>query len=332
MQHQLVELSRDQHGSRLIQQKLEYASASEKEMVYKEILPHSLELMSDVFGNYVIQKFLEFGTEPQKDHLVARMLGHVRSLSLQMYGCRVIQKALEHISLASQIQLIAELKGQVLTCVQDQNGNHVIQRIIERVPAHELGFIVDAFKESDLFYKLATHPYGCRVIQRMLEFCTHAQLASLLPCLHSCAKALMVDQYGNYVIQHVLEHGDATAKQAMLTLVHRDLFNLSKHKFGSNVVEKCFLVAYQAHTLYTFIDLVLDHHGQLLLTMIRDVYANYVIQKLLELVDAATRAKFLDILKPQLNQLRKLAYGKHLVSKIEKYMQQTSPAAYHHVV
>ena len=34
-------------------------------MVFKEILPHSLNLMVDVFGNYVIQKFFEHGTEEQ---------------------------------------------------------------------------------------------------------------------------------------------------------------------------------------------------------------------------------------------------------------------------
>jgi len=53
----VVEFSKDQHGSRFIQQKLETATDSEKQLVFKEILPHSLGLVVDVFGNYVIQKF-----------------------------------------------------------------------------------------------------------------------------------------------------------------------------------------------------------------------------------------------------------------------------------
>lgn len=50
--------SSDQYGSRFIQQKLETATAEEKNMVFEEIMPHALSLMTDVFGNYVVQKVL----------------------------------------------------------------------------------------------------------------------------------------------------------------------------------------------------------------------------------------------------------------------------------
>lgn len=50
--------SADQYGSRFIQQKLETATADEKNMVFDEIMPQALSLMTDVFGNYVIQKVI----------------------------------------------------------------------------------------------------------------------------------------------------------------------------------------------------------------------------------------------------------------------------------
>lgn len=46
--------SKDQYGSRLIQEKYESATDEERETIFKEILPESLTLMRDVFGNYVI--------------------------------------------------------------------------------------------------------------------------------------------------------------------------------------------------------------------------------------------------------------------------------------
>ena len=69
----MVEFSQDQHGSRFIQQKLERASASEKQLVFQEILSAAYSLMTDVFGNYVIQKFFEFGTTDQKSQLVNKV-------------------------------------------------------------------------------------------------------------------------------------------------------------------------------------------------------------------------------------------------------------------
>ena len=66
-------------------------------------------------------------------------------------------------------------------------------------------------------YSLSTHPYGCRVIQRILEFCLSEQSAAILEELHSNTEALLQDQYGNYVIQHVLERGQPVIIRTMLS-------------------------------------------------------------------------------------------------------------------
>ena len=88
----VVEFSGDQYGSRFIQQKLETANSDEKDQVFGEIQPNSIQLMTDVFGNYVIQKLFEHGSQPQKKILANQMKGHIMTLSTQMYGCRVVQK------------------------------------------------------------------------------------------------------------------------------------------------------------------------------------------------------------------------------------------------
>ena len=56
-------------------------------------------------------------------------------------------------------------------------------------------------------FSLSTHPYGCRVIQRILEFCIPEQTAPILEELHANTEQLLQDQYGNYVVKHVLERG-----------------------------------------------------------------------------------------------------------------------------
>jgi len=79
----------------------------------------------------------------------------------------VVQKALEVIPPEQQSQLVKELEGHVIKCIKDQNGNYVIQKVIEQVPAAFTQFIVDTFVSK--VFNLATHPYGCRVIRRILE-------------------------------------------------------------------------------------------------------------------------------------------------------------------
>ena len=275
----VVEFSGDQHGSRFIQQKLETANSDEKDQIFTEIQPNSLQLMTDVFGNYVIQKLFEHGNQSQKKLLANQMKGHVLSLSTQMYGCRVVQKALEHVLTDQQASIVKELESHVLKCVKDQNGNHVIQKAIERVPAEHIQFIIGAF--TDQVQRLATHPYGCRVIQRMLEHCEEPAKKSILQELHSCVPRLITDQFGNYVIQHVIENGEAEDKHSIVVVVLSQLLAFSKHKFASNVVEKSIEFAQEDQRIEILRRLTgQDENGESpVLGLMRDQYGNYVIRR-----------------------------------------------------
>ncbi|KAJ1759718.1 mRNA binding protein puf3 [Coemansia sp. RSA 2167] len=316
----MIEFSCDQHGSRFIQQKLEQATQEEKELVFEEVARSARQLMTDVFGNYVIQKFFEHGSQVQKHMLSKQMEGHILTLSLQMYGCRVVQKALEHVITEQQASMVRELDGHVLQCVKDQNGNHVIQKAIERVPAEHIKFIIDSFHGQ--VYTLATHPYGCRVIQRMFEHCDEAQTRPLLEELHRYTTNLVQDQYGNYVIQHVMERGKPMDRSLVCSRVRGHVLQLSKHKFASNVVEKC--IAYgepkDRKVLIDEITAVRRDGSSNLINMMKDQYANYVVQKMLDVVDDPQRESIMIKIQPHMGALRKFTYGKHLISKVEKYV------------
>lgn len=330
----IVDFSTDQYGSRFIQQKLETSSEAEKQMVFAEIYPMALQLMTDVFGNYVIQKYFEFGLPEQKIALAHVMHNNVLSLSLQMYGCRVVQKALEHLPLAEQTRLVQELEGHVLRCVKDQNGNHVIQKCIECIPlSTNAPFLASSFLNQAT--QLAMHPYGCRVIQRIFEHGPAEQTSALLDELLRQPGQLIQDQYGNYVIQHVLERGKSEDRSRIIHYLQGHVLEYSRHKFASNVVEKCvsFGTNEQRQRL---IEEVLtpaslsdisdneqrsgDQADIPLHLMMRDQFANYVVQKMLDVVDGEQRDLLLSSIKPQLPQLRKYTYGKHILAKVERML------------
>ncbi|XP_039637121.1 pumilio homolog 2 isoform X2 [Perca fluviatilis] len=345
----MVEFSQDQHGSRFIQQKLERATPAERQMVFGEILQAAYQLMTDVFGNYVIQKFFEFGSIDQKLALATRIRGHVLPLALQMYGCRVIQKALESISSDQQVisDIVRELDGHVLKCVKDQNGNHVVQKCIECVQPQALQFIIDAFQGQ--VFVLSTHPYGCRVIQRILEHCTQEQTLPILEELHQHSEqlgqkyqgvslemtpktyytvsrdALFKDQYGNYVIQHVLEHGRPEDKSKIVAEVRGKVLVLSQHKFASNVVEKCVIHSSRAERALLIDEVCCQKDGphSALYTMMKDQYANYVVQRMIDMAEPAQRKIIMHKIRPHIATLRKYTYGKHILAKLEKYYMKS---------
>lgn len=338
----VVAFCQDQHGSRFIQQRLEVASDPDKQIVFDEVLPSAHSLMTDVFGNYVIQKLFEFGRPDQCETLAALLMGQAVPLALQMYGCRVIQKALEYVATKRLVALVGEFEGQqVLRCVHDQNGNHVIQKCIEVVSrvakesqpelteylSSRIQFIIQAF--SGRVRELSMHPYGCRVVQRILEHCTNTQKAPVLDELRKCCRELIQDQYGNYVIQHVMQHGWETDKAILIEEVQSRLLEYSQHKFASNVVEKCIQYADKKdrdQMIWTIINVTFDLNnpvdaktGQCVLeNMVRDPYANYVVQKVIDVSDAGQRGAIIRYMRENIVQLRRYTYGKHIIIRLEK--------------
>ena len=236
----VVECSMDQYGSRFIQQKYDVTTEEEKDLIFTEILPLANSLMNDVFGNYVVQKLFEYGTDIQRATLAEQLLGGVLKLTKSMYGCRVVQKALDVISLDQQKLLVQELKDSVLDCIYDQNGNHVIQKCIEKMPHESIDFIVNAIHETkDAVSQLCVHTYGCRVIQRILENCQDRQTRPIIDSVISDLHNLTNDQFGNYVIQHILEQGKSPEdKNKIVKSIKGKVIELSNHKYASNVVEK----------------------------------------------------------------------------------------------
>ena len=318
IQEHVVEFCQDQNGSRFIQQRLEVGDATEKELVMQEILPAIRRLRNDVFGNYVVQKLLDFGTPKIKSELKDTMVGEMLPLSLQMYGCRVVQKALEALDDKDLPGLIEEFRHNVVDCIHDQNGNHVIQKCIEVLSkktkkaqekgdmdtaaafGSQLDFVVDDILSN--ITSLSCHPYGCRVFQRILEHCPEPKKSKALDVIKLSHRTLLDDQYGNYVIQHVLQYGRDSDRDSILSIViENGLLNLARQKFASNVVEKLLKYGNGNHRkaivremLHRVDDQAADGSSggtSFVLLMVRDAYANYVVQTSLDVVPESQEKK-----------------------------------------
>ncbi|KAI0006048.1 armadillo-type protein [Russula compacta] len=319
----IVEFSGDQHGSRFIQQKIETASSEEKQVIFDEIVPdNTLQLVQDVFGNYVIQKLFEHGTQVHKTILANAIEPHIAQLSVQMYACRVVQKAIEYILPEQQIAIVKELEPHVLKCVKDANGNHVVQKLIERVPAERLSFI-QAFKGS--VFELSTHPYGCRVLQRCFEHLGEEQTRPLMDELHKYIINLMQDQFGNYVVQYVLEYGKQHDRALVISKLRGQMLHMSRHKFASNVCEKALLTADPESRRALIQEMMTSKQDGVspIATMMKDQYANYVLQRAVSVADQEQKRELINRIKPQLVSMRRYssAYSKHLLS-IERLLTQ----------
>ncbi|KAH7986015.1 hypothetical protein HPB52_025255 [Rhipicephalus sanguineus] len=125
--------------------------------------------------------------------------------------------------------------------------------------------------------------------------------------LHQHTEQLVQDQYGNYVVQHVLEHGRPEDKGRIVAAVRGRVLPLSQHKFASNVVEKCVTHASRSERalLIEEVCAYVDGPHSALYTMMKDQYANYVVQKMIEVAEPPQRKLLLHKIRPHVPSLRK---------------------------
>jgi pumilio RNA-binding family len=304
-------MSKDQEGSRLIQNKIEIANEEELGWFFDQIEDSLFDLSTNLFGNYVVQKIIPHLDKEQKNRLLEKFNDKIYGLSVHPYGCRVIQKIMESIECIGFI--MNEIKDHIFALIEDQNGNHVIQKYIEK--SEDKSLIIQAFEKNAIY--LSTHRYGCRVIQRLLEFCDEKNVKQILDVLIRNLESLVNDQYGNYVIQHMLTVSDKDEKDKVIKKIINDCYELSKYKFSSNVIEQCVIVSTKLQK-EGFLDkfLEIDNERPRIYNMSIDMYGNYVVQRFFDSCDSEMKGKIKKALKPYLKDLKKINFARHILFKI----------------
>lgn len=234
------------------------------------------------------------------------------AIALNQHGTRALQKMIEFISTPEQTEtVIRALENHVVELVQDLNGNHVVQKCLNRLPGADSQFIYDAVGAHCVV--VGTHRHGCCVLQRCIDHASGDQRARLIAQITSNAFALVQDPFGNYVVQYILDLGEPHFTEPLCHTFRGNVPALSKQKFSSNVIEKCLRTA--DHEISRgMIDEMLA--GNELEKMLRDSFANYVIQTAMDFADLDTHNRIVDSIRPILPSIRQTPHGRRIAGKM----------------
>mmetsp|Transcript_32043 Transcript_32043/g.61371 ORF Transcript_32043/g.61371 Transcript_32043/m.61371 type:complete len:623 (+) Transcript_32043:337-2205(+) len=351
MRGRIVEIAKDRDGSKFIQRRLQVANFAEMEIAFDEALDDMEELWNDVYGNYILQGLLELGTDEMRDRIAEKIVDSgVVSLSTKVYGCRLIQKALDALNKEDVANIVASVKGKVWLLVHDHNGNHVIQKSVTKINEffHQSQGQEDTAEHERLLVSLdiiigevtnnikdlSVHPYGCRVVQRLIENCTGEQKAQVLDSisLGGLFEVLINHEYGNYVVQRILAYGRVSDRSAIFDAITTNILKLSKQKHSSNVVEMMLTYgdAGQRHAIIEEIIncYCVDHNfvnKSAAVSMSEDAYANYVMKTVLDILEEGpTRERLFDMLLSSLTELEKSPFAKQVVLRVKAYTQESA--------
>jgi hypothetical protein len=310
---EIYALCKDQHGCRYLQKKLEERNPEHVHMIWLETNQHVIELMTDPFGNYLCQKLLEFCNDEERTVLIENASRDLVRIALNQHGTRALQKMIEFISTPDQVQtIIGALRYQVVELIQDLNGNHVIQKCLNKLSPTDAQFIFDAVGTHCV--DVGTHRHGCCVLQRCIDHASGDQKAWLIRQISNNAIQLVQDPFGNYVVQYILDLNEVVFTEPLVAMFQGRISQLSRQKFSSNVIEKCLRCAQD-----TSKDMMIEEmlNPVELAALLKDSYANYVIQTALDYANPSMKARLIDAIRPQLPGIRGTPYGRRIQAKIQ---------------
>ena len=160
---------------------------------------------------------------------------------------------------------------------------------------------------------MGTHRHGCCVLQRCIDHASGHQKAQLISQITANAFSLVQDPFGNYVLQYIVDLGESAFTDPLCYSFQGSIPLLSKQKFSSNVIEKCIRGAQPSVNSMMIGEML---HSNELEKMLRDSFANYVIQTALDYADPEMREKLVDHIRPILPSIRQTPYGRRIQSKI----------------
>lgn len=319
---QIYDLCKDQHGCRYLQKKLEERNPEQVHMIWLETKQHVIELMTDPFGNYLCQKLLEFCNDDERTDLIQNASQDMVRIALNQHGTRALQKMIEYVNTPQQVHIIIEaLRFRVVELIQDLNGNHVIQKCLNKLTSVDAQFIFDAVGNNCI--EVGTHRHGCCVLQRCIDHASGDQKLWLVSRITSHGRILVQDPFGNYVVQYIIDLNEPTFTEPVVATFQGCIGQLSRHKFSSNVIEKCLRCAQPPSKDMIVEEMLAPAEIERLL---RDNYGNYVIQTALEFATPQLKYRLVEAIRPILPQIRTTPYGRRIQAKISAYDSRGSAA------
>ena len=321
----IYDLCKDQHGCRYLQKQMENRIPDQIHMIWLEVNQHVVELMTDPFGNYLCQKLLEYCNDEERTVLVQNAARDMVRIALNQHGTRALQKMIEFISTPTQVSIIIDaLRDRVVDLIQDLNGNHVIQKCLNKLSPADAQFIFDAVGHNCI--EVGTHRHGCCVLQRCIDHASGNQKIWLIQRITETACQLVVDPFGNYVVQYIIDLNEPTFTEPMVATFKGQICRFSRHKFSSNVIEKCLRCAGPASK-----DMIVDELLNPSETdrLLRDSFANYVVQTALDFATPYMKHRLVEQVRPSLPAIRNTPYGRRIQAKIQAYDVRviTNPAS-----
>ena len=228
---------------RVLQKFIQTASRDNVDAIFKALLPDLLKYCMSPNGNHIVQGFIENLPE-RSGEVIASLQGRIPELVIDNYGCRVVQKLFEKVP----IEQLETITNEVLRCADElainQYGNYIVQKIVESGPKSHITRLIERFRGK--LYEFSIHKFASNVIEKCIRKASDEQRVEIFAEIIGVSGnynedriyRMIQDQFGNYVIQRIIEYGSDDDTDIIYQVVFDNYDDLQFVNYSRHVIQK----------------------------------------------------------------------------------------------
>ena len=244
----LYEICVHNYGTRVIQKTLEkldngnYYKIETNELneVMKNLIEnHLYELCCDKNGNHVYQKLLRVFPKERNQFLYDSLIKISLPVSIIQQGATILQTAFDYSNKMQQQTLSEVIVDKISELINDKYGNYTIQTIF-KLYNEKINDKIFEYIDNNIL-KLSKEKFSSNVIDKFIIKDYDKSNKLIDSIIHkNIIKDIIVDQYGNYVVQKALNISEKEVCSKIIEQIKPILGDLQKTNIGKKIYEKLY--------------------------------------------------------------------------------------------
>ena len=310
------QIIRTHKGSRIFQNYLKNTQIDILHQIFLEIKNKLPDLLRDNYANYFCKKFFDCLSQKDRIEYLTIIQNDLSMLAIDITATYPIQGIIEQLGSNAEKNIIyLGIKDNINIFCYNVYGTHVLEKMLSYFEDKFIQEIIDFVYNN--FIDLAYHINGICIVKKLILMTHKKELhEKLKKKIYENTLNLIVHQYGNYVIQVIMENWEDNELKDIVDLCKDKYVYLSNQKFSSNAVER--IIEKSKENLEYYINQICSDNN--LFEVIKNNYGNYVIQKAVKLSSGKSQEKLIKEIAKNLHKLE----DKKIINKWKMIISMTN--------
>ena len=245
IKHDLIIISLHNYGTRVFQKILEklergkYLDIETEELdnIFKKLIEqHICDLCPDINGNHVFQKIVKIFPKDKNNFIFEKLAENAFQISKLKQGASIFENCFLIATKNQKDKVVYTIINDMTNIINDEYGNYTIQLLVSFHNEEYNKIIFDYFKKNLVF--LSNQKFSSNVIDRAIIQDNQDSISLINYMLENkLVKDLIIDQYGNYVVQKALSISNGNTFLEIIEQIKPNIEKLKSSSIGRKIFD-----------------------------------------------------------------------------------------------